>query len=56
MSKLLKKISLKIPTHEEDQLITAAAESDPDALPLTDGQMNAMVPMKRGSRSAKVGN
>lgn len=45
MSKPLKKISLKIPTLEEDQLITAAAESDPDALPLTDDQMNAMVPM-----------
>jgi uncharacterized protein (DUF4415 family) len=52
MSKPLKKISLKIPTHEEDQLITAAAESDPDALPLTDDQMNAMVPISvvRGRR------
>jgi len=40
MSKPLKKISLKMPTLEEDQLITAAAESDPDALPLTDEQTN----------------
>jgi uncharacterized protein (DUF4415 family) len=27
-------------------LITAAAESDPDALPLTDEQMGAMVPIR----------
>jgi hypothetical protein len=44
MTKPLKKISLRMPTFEEDQLITAAAESDPDALPLTDEQMSAMVP------------
>jgi uncharacterized protein (DUF4415 family) len=46
MSKPLKKISLKMPTLEEDQLITAAAESDPDALPLTDEQMSTMVPIR----------
>jgi len=46
MSKPLKKISLKMPTIEEDRLITAAAESDPDALPLTDEQMSAMVPIR----------
>ncbi|MBM5818063.1 MAG: BrnA antitoxin family protein [Cyanobacteria bacterium K_Offshore_surface_m2_239] len=46
MSEPLKKISLKIPTLKEDQLITAAAESDPDALPLTDDQMSAMVTMR----------
>ena len=46
MSKPLKNISLKMPTLEEDRLITAAAESDPDALPLTDEQMRAMVPMR----------
>ena len=45
MSKPLKKISLKMPPFEEDRLITAAAESDPDALPLTDEQMSAMVPI-----------
>ena len=56
MSKPLKKISLKMPTFEEDQLITAAAKSDPDALPLTDEQMSAMVPIRvlRG-RPSKVG-
>jgi len=46
MSKPSKKLSLKMPTLEEDQEITAAAESDPDALPLTDEQMNAMVPIR----------
>jgi len=45
MSKPLKKNSLRMPTFEEDQSITAAAESDPDALPLTDEQMSKMVPM-----------
>ena len=56
MSKPLKKISLKIPTLEEDQLITAAAESDPDALPLTDDQMNAMVPMRVVRGRPKLAN
>lgn len=45
-SRVLRKIHLKMPTLEEDQLITAAAESDLDALPLTDEQMNAIVPMR----------
>ena len=35
-----------MPPLEEDQLITEAAESDPDALPLTDEQMSAMVPIR----------
>jgi uncharacterized protein (DUF4415 family) len=35
-----------MPTLEEDRLITLAAESDPDALPLTHEQMSAMVPMR----------
>jgi uncharacterized protein (DUF4415 family) len=46
MSKPSKKISLKIPTLEEDQVITAAAESDPDDLPLTEEQMGEMVPIR----------
>jgi uncharacterized protein (DUF4415 family)/uncharacterized DUF497 family protein len=41
-----RKVSLKMPTLEGDQLITAAAESDPEALPLTDEQMKAMVPLR----------
>ena len=44
-----------MPTLEEDQLITAAAESDSDALPLTDEQMSAMAPLSRASRTSKVG-
>ena len=46
MSKPFKKISLRMPTFDEDQLITAAAKSDPHALPLTDEQMSAMVPIR----------
>jgi hypothetical protein len=46
MSNPSKKINLKMPTIEEDQLITAAAESDPDALPLSNEQMERMVPMR----------
>ena len=56
MSKPSKKINLKMPTVEEDQLITAAAESDPDALPLTDEQMERMVPMRVLRGRPKLGN
>jgi uncharacterized protein (DUF4415 family) len=35
-----------MPTEEEDATITAAALSDPDAQPLTDAQLGAMVPMR----------
>ena len=56
MSKPLKKISLRMPTFEEDQLITAAAESDPDALPLTDEQMSAMVPIRVLRGRTKLAN
>jgi uncharacterized protein (DUF4415 family) len=35
-----------MPTVEEDQAITAAAKSDPDAQPLTPKQLSAMVPLK----------
>ena len=56
MSKPLKKISLKMPTLEEDQLITAAAESDPDALPLTDEQMSEMAPVRVLRGRPKVAN
>jgi uncharacterized protein (DUF4415 family) len=56
MSKPSKKINLKIPTVEEDQLITSAAESDPDAFPLTDEQMEKMVPMRVLRGRQKLGN
>jgi uncharacterized protein (DUF4415 family) len=45
-----------MPTVEEDQLIPAAAESDPDALPLTDEQMERMVPMRVLRGRPKLGN
>jgi len=35
-----------MPTAEEDQAITAAAKSDPDAQPLTPKQLRSMVPMQ----------
>jgi uncharacterized protein (DUF4415 family) len=56
MSKPLKNISLKMPTLEEDRFITAAAKSDPDALPLTDEQMRAMVPMRLLRGRPKLAN
>ncbi|HKX42703.1 MAG TPA: BrnA antitoxin family protein [Burkholderiaceae bacterium] len=39
-----------MPTPEEDAAITAAALSDPDAQPLTDEQLKAMVPLRRIGR------
>jgi uncharacterized protein (DUF4415 family) len=35
-----------IPTDAEDAVITAAALADPDAQPLTDAQLSAMVPYR----------
>ncbi|MES2296213.1 MAG: BrnA antitoxin family protein [Pseudomonadota bacterium] len=43
MSKISKRPAIRMPTVEEDQLITAAARSDPDAQPLTPTQLKAMV-------------
>lgn len=36
-----------LPTDEEDAAITAAALSDPDAQPLSDRELAAMVPISR---------
>ena len=38
------------PTPEEDAVITAAAMSDPDAMPLTDGEWEAAKPLARIGR------
>jgi uncharacterized protein (DUF4415 family) len=46
MSKISKKVRIKIPTAAEDKQITAAAKADPDAQPLTPKQLKAMVPMR----------
>ena len=46
MSKISKRPSIVPPTPEEDAAILAAAEADPDAQPLTDTQLAAMVPLR----------
>ncbi len=51
MSKTFNKPSIRIPTKAEKRHIFAAAKSDPDAQPLTDQQLKAMVPMKAVERA-----
>jgi hypothetical protein len=46
MSKTTKRLAVVMPTVEEDRRINAAARTDPDALPLTPKQLQAMVPMQ----------
>ena len=46
MSKTSKSSAIRFPTPEEDAAIVAAAKADPDAQPLTDEQLQAMVPMR----------
>jgi hypothetical protein len=46
MSKIFKRTSIVMPSVAEDQIITAAAKSDPDAQPLTPTQLKTMVPLK----------
>lgn len=46
MSKTPKHPSIALPTPEEDADILAAALDDPDAQPLTDAQLAAMVPLR----------
>lgn len=46
MSKTSKRPTVQMPTSKEDKAITAAAKSDPDALPLTPKQLKAMVPIR----------
>ena len=46
MSRTAKRPTVRMPTVEEDRAITAAAQSDADAQPLTPKQLKAMVPMK----------
>jgi uncharacterized protein (DUF4415 family) len=45
MAKASRRPAIVLPTPEEDREITAAANADPDALPLTPAQLEAMVPM-----------
>jgi uncharacterized protein (DUF4415 family) len=46
MSKISKKPLINIPSVAENKAIMAAAKCDPDAKPLTQKQLNAMVPMR----------
>lgn len=46
MSRTSKQPTIVAPTAEEDAEIIAAALDDPDAQPLTDAQLVAMVPMR----------
>lgn len=46
MSKVYKRPAVAMPTVAEDRIITSAAKSDPDALPLTPRQLKAMVPLR----------
>ena len=56
MSNVNKRPRLVMPTPEEDRIITAAALSDPDAQPLTDEQLNAMVPLRSLRGRPKIEN
>jgi uncharacterized protein (DUF4415 family) len=46
MSERTNRSPIRIPALEEDQEITLAANGDPDAMPLTEDQMNQMVPLR----------
>lgn len=46
MSTTLKRPKVRMPTAAEDRKINAAAKNDPDALPLSDKHLKAMVPAK----------
>ena len=46
MSKITKRPAIKLPSAEEDKAIAEAAQGDPDAQPLTDEQLEGMVPMR----------
>ena len=46
MSKVSKRPSIATPTSKEDKAITAAANADPDAQPLTPKQLKSMLPLR----------
>jgi uncharacterized protein (DUF4415 family) len=41
---------LQLPTTQEDAIITAAANADPDAVPLTDAEWETVKPLVRRGR------
>ncbi len=46
MSKTTKQPTVRMPSVEEDKIITTVAKADPDAQPLTPKQLREMVPLK----------
>jgi len=52
MSAKPRKSAIRMPTVEEDRAIRKAAKADPDAQPLTDAQLRAMVPLRGRPKSA----
>ena len=46
MSKISKRLTVRMPTAAEDKAITVATKSDLAAQPLTPKQLNAMVPIR----------
>ena len=46
MSKTNPKRAIELPTEAENRKIRRAAKADPDAAPLSDAQLRAMVPLK----------
>jgi uncharacterized protein (DUF4415 family) len=46
MTNMKKRIRIRMPTEEEDREITAAALADPDAQPMTDEELDSLVPYK----------
>jgi uncharacterized protein (DUF4415 family) len=56
MSKTAERPKILVPTLEEDAAIRAAAHADPDAQPLTDAQLEAMVPLRALRGRPKLDN
>ena len=56
MSKISKRPGIAMPTLKEDKAITAAANADPDAQPLTPKQLKAMLAMRAVRGRPKSGN
>lgn len=46
MSRVSKRRVIHLPTEDEDRALVTAAKSDPDAPPMTEAQLAAMVPLK----------
>jgi len=52
MSVKAKKLVIRVPTPSDDRAIRKAAKADPDAQPLSDAQLKAMVPLRGRPKSA----